>query len=300
MKQRSIIADILLLCVSFIWGTTFVLVQNAVDTFPPFSFLTIRFLIASILLYFVIQLLPTKKLYLTKSLLLHGCIIGTAIFIGFSFQTFGLLYTSSSKAGFITGLNVIIVPFLAFFLSKKGVSLKTCIGAILSLMGLFFLSGLTEASVNLGDILVLICAFGFAFQIFYTDKFASMHDVLNLTLIQLFTVLVLSFLGVLFFESPSLLVEWKVYQQPSVILALIITGILATAVAFFVQTWAQTFTTPTRVAIIFAMEPVFAAFTGILFAREVLTWSQLIGCLFILFGMLVVELKLNMISINTS
>ncbi|WP_081447486.1 EamA family transporter [Bacillus coahuilensis] len=83
MKQRSIIADILLLCVSFIWGTTFVLVQNAVDTFPPFSFLTIRFLIASILLYFVIQLLPTKKLYLTKSLLLHGCIIGTAIFIWF-------------------------------------------------------------------------------------------------------------------------------------------------------------------------------------------------------------------------
>ena len=284
--MKKLLADGSLLFVAFIWGATFVVVQNAIQFLPPHLFNGIRFLLAG----FILSLFVVKrwKTIISMKLVRSGIFLGSFLFIGYAFQTVGLIYTTSSKAGFITGLSVMIVPILAILYLKEPPKLNVFIGAGLGTVGLYFLTLAGFTQVNFGDLLVLVCAIGFAFHIVFTSKFTEQLPALPLTIIQLLTVSFLSFLSSYVFERPSISIIQILHQD--VIFALSITSIFATALAFYIQTKFQQFTSAARVAIIFATEPVFAAITAFLMINERLTIYGFIGCSFIFIAMIATEI----------
>lgn len=290
--KKSVIADLSLLAVAFVWGTTFVIVQNAIATLPPHTFNAIRFLMASVLLLlFIFLFFRDQLMAISKEMLLSGFILGIWLFGGYAFQTVGLLHTTSAKAGFITGLSVVLVPVLGLVLLKHKLKWPSILGVIVATLGLYFLTLGNSLSLNKGDMLVFLCAFCFALQIIFTGKYAPHYPSMSLALIQIITVSLLSAIGAFFFEDWQTGVKLSNLAQPSVIWALLITAGPATAFAFLTQTICQRFTTPTRVALIFAMEPVFAALASFIWTEEVLGVKALIGCLFIFIGMILAELQ---------
>ncbi|MHC0035731.1 DMT family transporter [Pseudoneobacillus sp. C159] len=292
--KKTAFADLSLLFISFVWGTTFVLVQNAIATLEPFAFNGFRFLIAFLILFLALVIFQRQQLqFLSKKIILSGFILGFWLFLGYATQTLGLLYTTSSKAGFITGLSVVLVPLFSFLLLRQKPSFGAIIGVCIATIGLFLLTMTDISALNIGDFYVLICAVGFAMQIIFTGKYSAKFPTLLLTAIQILTVSVLSIISSLIFEDFRGMLSVSVFSNSSVLVALVVTSVFATALAFFVQTSVQKFTTPTRVALIFAMEPVFAAIAGYYWADERLSYSAIAGCLFIFIGMVLAELPID-------
>jgi drug/metabolite transporter (DMT)-like permease len=285
------LADGALLFVAFIWGVTFVIVQQAIQYLPPISFNGIRFLIATLFLFAWLLLFQRQQLkQLTKKTWLHGAVMGTCLFAGYAFQTAGLMYTTSSKAGFITGLSVVLVPLFAFLLLKQKLKVNGMVGVIIATVGLYFLTLGDKWSIDKGDFLVFLCAISFALHILATGLFSQKHPTLLLTIIQLGTVTVLCASFAFFMEDWQLALQTSLLLKQEVTLALSVTSLLATALAFLVQTSVQQYTTAARVALIFAMEPVFAAITAFFWAGERLTGLAVTGCLCIFIGMIIAEL----------
>jgi drug/metabolite transporter (DMT)-like permease len=294
--KKPIIADLPLLLVTLIWGTTFVLVQNAIDFLEPFSFNGIRFLIAAILLIVCLLIFERRQLkQLNFKIFASGVFIGFWLFLGYVTQTMGLLYTTTSKAGFITGLNVVLVPLFSMFLLKQYPSKNAILGVLIATLGLFLLTMTDAATLNIGDGFVFICAISFALHIILTGKFSSKFPTLLLTIIQVTTVALLSIGSSFLFEDWRKSLNKDILLSQDVIVALIITSVFATALAFFIQTNFQKYTSATRVALIFAMEPVFAAIAGYFWALERLSFSALFGCILIFTGMICAELPTNKI-----
>lgn len=289
--NKSFIADINLLLVAFVWGTTFVIVQNAIALLPPHSFNGVRFSLASISLLIVI-LIRDKKMpnIFSKDLLNAGLILGVLLFGGYAFQTIGLLYTTASKAGFITGLSVILVPLFAIFLLRTIPKWNMLFGVAFAGVGLYLLTMVKGSSFDLGDLLIFFCAIFFALQIIFTGKFAPRYDSLILAWLQISVVAILSLIFAIISKEGKAILSIELLLAPKVISALLITSIFATALAFLAQTTFQKYTTPTRVAIIFAMEPVFAALTAYLVQGEIFTKSAIIGGALIFFGMILAEI----------
>ncbi|WP_026573208.1 DMT family transporter [Bacillus sp. UNC438CL73TsuS30] len=295
--KKPIIADISLLLVTLVWGTTFVLVQNAIDLLEPFSFNGVRFLIAALLLFICLILFDKKQLKLLNGkMLLSGVFIGFWLFLGYATQTIGLLYTTSSKAGFITGLSVVLVPLFSIFLAKQYPSRNAIFGVCTATIGLFFLTMTDVTGLNIGDGFVLVCAISFAMHIIMTGKFSSKYPSLLLTVIQITTVAVLSIISSFFFEDWKRSLDPGILLSNDVLIAIIITSVFATAAAFLIQTNFQKYTTATRVALIFAMEPVFAAVAGYFWAHDRLSISALFGCILIFAGMIIAEFPTDKLS----
>ncbi|AST91676.1 DMT family transporter [Sutcliffiella cohnii] len=290
---KKMTADLSLLFVAFIWGATFVLVQNAIAFLPPLAFNAIRFFMAAVvLLILLIFLHKRNRIVIHKKLLLSGFLLGIWLFLGYGFQTVGLLFTTSSKAGFITGLSVVLVPIICFIWLRQKIRPQASLGVIIATVGLYFLTLLDYSTLNVGDFFVLLCAFSFAGHIVLTSKYAKDHSPLILTTIQILTVSILSLIASLIFEKPWT-INYSVVLKVEVVLALLICALLATALAFFIQTHFQQHTSPTRVALIFAMEPVFAATTAYFWADERLSLMAITGCVFIFLGMILAELPIR-------
>lgn len=290
MKHNLLLAHGTLLFVAFIWGSTFVVVQNAISFLEPFSFNAIRFFIAAVLLGGWLFAFERRQLRnINKSAILAGIAIGFWLFIGYAFQTAGLLYTTSSKAGFITGLSVVLVPLFSFLLLKIKLGKNAVIGVAFAAFGLYLLTMTDTIALNLGDGLVFICAIGFALHIITTGKYSKKYPVLLITVIQIVTVSFLSAIFAFWTEDTSAILQQNVLLQNDVLFALLITSIFATAFAFFAQTTFQQYIPPTRVALIFATEPVFAAITGYLWAGDRLAMTAIFGCLLIFAGMIYAE-----------
>ncbi|QOR65182.1 DMT family transporter [Cytobacillus suaedae] len=289
--KKTLLADSSLLFVAFIWGTTFVLVQNAIRVLEPMSFNATRFFLAGMILLLWLLLFYRPQLkQINKKMLAAGFLMGLWLFSGYALQTFGLLYTTSSKAGFITGLSVVLVPLFAFFLLKQRPKPNSILGVLVATAGLYMLTLGDSVSVNKGDILVFFCAIAFALHIIFTGKYTTLFPTLLLTVTQILTVAILCSIFAFIFEDWNAVFSKDVLLSNEVIIALLITSIFATALAFLLQTNFQKYTTPTRVALIFAMEPVFAALGGYYLADERLTVIAISGCLFIFVGMVFAEL----------
>ncbi|MBM7663255.1 drug/metabolite transporter (DMT)-like permease [Bacillus mesophilus] len=300
MKTR-LLADGILLFVAFIWGATFVLVQQAISFLEPFTFNAIRFSIAAIILMIGFFIYKRDQLQaINLKFLLAGLFIGMSLFLGYALQTMGLLYTTSSKAGFITGLSVVLVPLLSLLILKQRPRSIAIIGSIVAAFGLFMLTVGDTFSLNIGDLLVLGCAFAFAMHIILTGKYTNEFPTLLLTIGQILGVAVFSGICALLFEDWQRAFHVGTLVQREVLIALLVTSILATAFAFFAQTKLQQYTTPTRVALIFATEPVFAAITAYFWANERLGWIAVYGCVFIFIGMILSEWPTKKKSINPS
>jgi drug/metabolite transporter (DMT)-like permease len=289
MKTR-LIADSTLLFVAFIWGATFVLVQQAISFLEPFTFNAIRFSIAAIILFIWFIIFKRDQLkYINLKFLLAGFFIGMSLFLGYALQTMGLLYTTSSKAGFITGLSVVLVPLLSLVILNHRPRTIAIIGSIIATLGLFLLTVGDTLSLNIGDLLVLGCAFAFAMHIILTGKYTNEFPTLLLTIGQIVAVALFSTVGAFLFEDWRRALVPSTLLEKDVLIALLVTSILATAFAFFAQTKLQQYTTPTRVALIFATEPVFAAITAYFWAHERLGSLAIVGCGFIFAGMILSE-----------
>ncbi|ASS74904.1 EamA family transporter [Tumebacillus algifaecis] len=288
--RKNVAADLVLLGVTFSWGATFVLVKEAVDKMPPFTFLGVRFLFAALILGLIMVLFFRDTVKgMTKQLWVVGSWIGLLLFGGYALQTFGLLYTTASNAGFITGLSVVMVPIFAYWFLRQRLKRNAVIGVIVATIGLAFLS-LTQFQVNLGDLLVFFCAICYGLHIICIGKYTTRFHALPFAFVQILSCGLFNMIGGFLFEDVSASFSADVLFDLTVFSALLICSVIATAFAFVAQNQFQKFTTPTRTALIFAMEPVFAALTGYLWAGDRLGTLQVIGCLCILGGMLIAEL----------
>ncbi|EAX47749.1 protein of unknown function DUF6, transmembrane [Thermosinus carboxydivorans Nor1] len=279
--SRRVVADLSLLFVTLIWGTTFVVVKNALADIGPYWFVGIRFGLAFL---FLAVLYHRRLVAAWRGHVRLAGLIGLVLFSGFSLQTIGLKYTTAANSGFITGLSVVLVPVIGRFWGQKGPGPATVAGIISAVIGLGLLTLSNDFRLNTGDVLTLLAAVAFGTHIVMVGQYASKGDAVVLAILQIGAVAVAGLVGGLAFEPTPTNFSREVW------IALAVTAIPATAVALVVQNTMQRFTTATRTAIIFAMEPVFAGLAAYLLLGEILTVKQLIGCALIVAGMLISEL----------
>lgn len=281
MKHKTIVADIALLLVVLIWGTTFPLMKDAIQGISPLNFIFLRFTIAALIMT-LFKLKDLKNLDINT--LKVGFYLGLALTGGFIFQVSGLQFTTASKAGFITGLSVVIVPIIATIYFKKLPTSPVIAGIFLATIGLFFLSYNKDWIFNLGDILVFFCALSFGTHIFLVGHFAKKQDPALLNIIQIAVVGIVA--GIL----SGFMGELKVTYPLKIWSGLLYMAVMATGVAFFIQNWAQQFTSAIRTAIIFSAEPVFALIFSYLLLGEIVTYQSVFGGGLIIAGMIFAEI----------
>jgi drug/metabolite transporter (DMT)-like permease len=275
-------AEIYLLFLTVIWGSTFVLTKFVLENASPFVYVSIRFAIASIIFYaFFFRRLMT----ITRDAVIKGVILGVLLFFGFITQTIGLKYTTASKSAFITGLMVVFTPFFQFLIERKSPKIGNIIGVILVAAGLYLMTSPEGSGLNIGDGLTLICAVIFGIYIVYLDVFGKAYDPVHLTFMQFLATSVLAIVAVPFLENPYLNIN------NSFLLILAYLTVMPTVVALYVMVKYQKYTTPTRSAIIYSMEPPIAAIFAFFIIGEQLGLWGLFGGLLILFGLIMSELS---------
>ena len=290
--------ELAMVAVTAVWGSTFVLVRDAVAQVPPFTFIAYRFLAAALLLTAVRPRLalgwsgadsrpggggPGLDGRGRLGPLAAGVVIGVALVAGYGFQTVGLQYTTASNAGFITGLSVVLTPLLGALLLRQAPGRWPVTGACVAAVGLALLS-LQRLEVRRGDALVFACAVAFATHILLLGRYAPRLSTYRLAVVQLATA------GLLALVWAGLAGDLAVPASAQVWVALAITSVAASAGAFLIQTRAQREVSPTRTAVIFTMEPVFAGLFGFLLAGDRLAGRGWLGAGLILAGMLTAEL----------
>lgn len=279
--RRSLPAVAALVAITAIWGATFVVVKRAVEEVPPLEFLAIRFSIATAVLAAAFPRQAAGALRAPRA----SIWIGTALAVGYAFQTVGLVHTTATNAGFITGLFVVFTPVVGAVVSRRLPSPAAVLAVLLAGGGLALLLIGDRFEPRAGDGLVLITAVAFAVHIVVLGRFAPGFDPRTLAIGQLGVATV----G---FAAVSAVTERMVAPTSrQVWLALLLTSLGASAAGYLVQTWAQRTLSPTRTAVTLTMEPVFAGLTGYVVLGERLGLRGLIGASMILAGMLVADLR---------
>ena len=278
MRNR-LFASLAMLGVTAVWGITFVVVKDAIAKQSVTDFLTWRFGVATLLL---ILIRPKSITLINLRTLKRGVVLGGALGLGYLAQTFGLITTSAANSGFITGLFVVFTPIISGFLLRRHIGRWAWIASILATIGLGLIS-IQGWQINSGDALTVLCALAFALHIVGLGEWSSTENSYALAIVQLATVTLLSLL-------PALRGGLEIPPDGSVWIALAITALAATALAFVIQTWTQSIVSPMRTAVIMTMEPVFAGVAAVLIAHESLTWRTLVGGLLVLVAMYLVEL----------
>lgn len=281
MTRRSR-AELYLFLITFIWGSTFVTTKYLLEGVSPFLYIAIRFGLAAVLLAVVFR---KQMSGLSVGAAKKGGVLGGLLALGFILQTIGLQYTSASKSAFITGMLVVFTPICQLLIERRPPRKGNVIGVILVTVGLYFLTSPEGSEFNIGDALTLVCAFLFALYIVYLDMFGKEYEPAQLTLMQFVVAALLGAGGALAFED----VVFTPSQE--FMLAILYLAIFATVIAIYVQTRFQKDTTPTRSAVIFSLEPVFAAGFAFLLLGERLGLLGMLGGGLIVGGLLVSELS---------
>ncbi len=280
MKKWMAIGGLVL--VTVIWGGGFVASDMALESLTPFQIMTVRFLMAAVLM----GLISFRSLnHITKEEIRAGGLMGIALFAAFSLQIIGLQYTTPSKNAFLTALNVVIVPFIAFLVLKKKIPGKVLIGAVMAVVGVALLSLDGDLSLSIGDLLTLLCAVGFAFQIFFTGEFVKKYRATVLNFLQMATAFLLSVI----FMVVSGQTEFQVTAQGW--LSVIYLGVVSTTICYLLQTACQKYVDETKAAIILSMESVFGTLFSMLILHEVLTLRMFAGCGIILAAVIIANLS---------
>jgi drug/metabolite transporter (DMT)-like permease len=289
MFSKRIRADVALIVTAFIWGSTFVVVKDALADVSVFVYIAVRFALAAVVmgLFFWRSLRTLNRLAVWA-----GAQIGFFMFAGYAFQTYGLQFTTPSKAAFITGSSVVIVPLLLALFGRRRVNIWIWSGALAALAGLYFLTVPPEGlgGLNRGDPIVFGCAVAFAVHMIFISHYIQHHSVGALAVVQVATTAVLATIAIPFLslarvESP----HWQ--SSGTLVFAVLVTALGSTAFGFSAQTWAQQYTSPTHTAILISLEPVFAALTSWVVAHEHLTPRILAGAALIFLGIILAELR---------
>ena len=270
--NKVMLGYIFLTLTTFAWGSTFLLVKSSVSKgFLNFNiFLALRFTFAFLILFLFSFIFQNRQLhlFLNFKLICRSLILGTLLFISFWFQTLGLLYTSASNAAFITSLNVVLIPLLAFlFPFNKKVRGKDFSFVLICLVGLTLISfDFVTFTINIGDAIILICAIAIAYHVLFTEKSSQNFSTVHLVCMQLFFLSLESNFVAILTQGIESYFNFEIIFHPVVIGALVITSVFATVFAFWSQTFAQKHKIPvTHIAIIFSLEPFFALLTDIFF-----------------------------------
>lgn len=258
-----------------IWAGTFVIVKDAIASYPTFSFLSWRFWIAVVVFALIF---PKAVTALRRETLGVGVLAGTFLCLGFIFQTWGLEQTTASRAAFITGMFVIITPILQALILKRIPGFMVVIGALLAVGGLWLLSGGTAGQWGSGDTRVLLSAFAYSGHMIVLGSLGRRHEVAPLTFVQLVTTAAICSVLALAMDPLS------IPRGTPVWIAILFTGILASAVAFAVQTYAQRHISPARTALILICEPALGGLFG-WFSGDTFTSIGIVGAGLILLGM---------------
>lgn len=270
--------NLLLLLTAFIWGVAFVAQKSGGAELGALTFNGVRSFIGCGALLAALPLLdrlglchrctsPAQR----KTLWTGGVLCGLALFSATNMQQLGLLYTTVGKGGFITALYIVLVPVLGL-LFRRRVPLLTWLGVALAVVGLYLLCGRGETGINVGDLLLLMCALLFAAQIMLVDHFAPLVDGVRLSCIQFLVVGVLNIPLMFVFEQPSLTAmadNW---------LPLVYAGVLSSGVAYTLQIIAQQRTNPTAASLLMSLESVFAMLAGWVLLGDKLSLTELVGC----------------------
>lgn len=267
-----------LVAVTAVWGTTFVVVQRAIAHMAVMDFLAWRFAVATIVM---VAVRPRAILRLSRTGLVQGVLVGLTMAVGYVAQTYGLRTTPAAVSGFITGMFVVFTPLIAGLVLRRRIGLPAWLATVLASGGLAVIS-FTSFGFGGGEALTLVCAFAFALQIVALGEWSAGHDPFALCTVQLATTAVICCAV----AAPSTLAP---PPTAAVWAAIGVTAVLATAVAFLVQTWAQRLVAPTRVAIVMTMEPVFAGLSAAV-AGEHLGWRVIVGGAMVLGAMYLAEL----------
>jgi drug/metabolite transporter (DMT)-like permease len=283
-QQRR--AELLLLCVTVIWGSTFAISKIVLLYSTPLIYTAIRFFLAAgivlILFYKRVSVIPI-------STYIKGSILGVFLYLGFALQTVGLQYTTASKSAFITGFMVVLTPIVHASVQRilkmelKPLRVGNIVGVACSMIGLYLLTSPAESSFNFGDAMNLGCAFSFACYIVYLDFASSEPDKLQLTYVQFWICGILALISAWLFEDS------KITFSTDLIVYIVYLTLFATIVAMWVQNQVQGDTTPTRAAVIFSIEPVLAALFAYFILGEILGTSGIIGASVILAGIIISE-----------
>ncbi len=266
--------------VTAVWGATFLLVKNAVSQMPVMDFLAVRFTAAALVM---IAIRPHCLHNMTRRGLLRAVALGAVLGSGYVMQTYGLLTASATVSGFITGMFVVFTPLVSWVLLRHKVSGNAWMAVGLAGIGLALL-GLQGWHVGIGEMLTLGCALLFAVHIVGLGSWASQHEAYGFAFVQIAAVAAISLLAAV----PQGI---TVPPEAGVWLAIGITAVFATAVAFVVQTWAQSLVSPTHAAVVMTMEPAFAGVFGVVVGGDLLTLRIVAGAILILAAILLVQTK---------
>lgn len=293
--KNNVLNNILLLTTAFIWGAGFAFQRAGMEFIEPLTFNCARsflgaFSLLILIIIFKIKKGPNRKMnkweerrYMFKA----GIFCGLALFFASSIQQMGMVYTSASKAGFISSLYIIIVPLLSIFLKKK-VPSTIWFGVILGAIGLYFLcagdaKGLSN--IGFGDILIMVSAFLYSVHILIIDYFAPKVDSVKLSCVQFFVVGFISLIPMFIFETPN----WAGIIECR--WALLFTGVVSCGIAYTLQIIAQKNTSPAIASLILSFESVFAVITGYLILHEILTLKEILGCILMFTAVIVAQIR---------
>lgn len=278
-RSPQLVATVSLVVVTAIWGSTFIVVKDAIARMPAMDFLAWRFVIAAVVMALA---RPGAVRRLPRAGVRRGVLLGLALGAGYVAQTVGLEHIPATVSGFVTGLFVVFTPLCAAVLLHRRVGRITWFAVVLAAVGLGLLS-LHGLSIGTGEAITLICAVAFALHIVGLGEWSTATDAAGLAVVQLTTVAVITLLA----AAPSSLAP---PPDAGVWGAIALTSVAATSLAFFVQTWAQAHLAPTRAAVIMTLEPVFAGVFGVAVGGDALTGRTVAGALLVLAAMYAVEL----------
>ena len=279
-KSSPAIALIALVLVCVVWGSTFLVVQRAVERMPVMDFLAVRFAVASVVMF---ALRPTCLRGMTPLGLARAIGLGAVLGLGYITQTYGLLYTSATVSGFITGMYVVFTPIMSWVILRRKIKRNSWLAVALATVGLAMLS-LRSWSIGLGELLTLGCALVSEVYIVGLGEWSSKYEPYGFSALQIATVAVIALVvaapgGITL--PPDMTVWWIVG----------LTAIFATAIAFLVQTWAQSLVPATNAAVVMTMEPVFAGVFGVFFGGNHLSFQIILGAICVLIAILMIAIK---------
>ncbi|KQU17394.1 MULTISPECIES: DMT family transporter [Priestia] len=280
--MKHYLGDGMLLITAIVWGSGFVVTDIALQYLTPYQVMAGRFVLATLLLTLTFGY---KFKTFTKSVWWKGTILGTFLFLAFVLQTVGLQHTTPSKNAFLTAVNVVIVPIIAYLLYKRKIDRFEMVGSVIAIVGIGLLSLQSSMTLNFGDVLSLACAVAFAFDIFYTNLFIKEEDPISVTIVQFITASLLSVVVVLIKgDIPTSLESEGIYS-------ILYLAVFSTTIAYLFQNKAHKYTTASKAAIILSTESFFGMLFSVLFLHEVLTARMVTGAVLIMVAILIAELK---------
>ncbi|CAG1770902.1 hypothetical protein BAC3_01414 [uncultured bacterium] len=294
-KDSTLKAQLVLISITILWAGTFTLVKSALESVSSLMFLAVRFTLASLVYY---PFVHNRLHQVNRHTFIGGGVVGLFFFMGFAFQTIGLETTTATKSAFITGTFIVFTPLFQTILEQRIPRWANLVGIFIVFIGILMMSAgegsplqiLKEIGTDftIGDFFTLICAVSYAIYLVYLDIYSHEIDYRVMTFAQISFSAVASILLTLLFHFS----EWQVIRfelTTEAFFAFLYTGIVASIVATMLQTKFQRFVTPTKAAILFSMEPIFAAVISYFYLGEVLTTAGFIGCAVIFSGLMISE-----------